>query len=340
MTGGELTGAVLHWERALLAAESLGEWLAIARDPPGTRGDDREVRLMVADATFELRHLAAGNHATTEVALPMSFVDSLVGLAPQLLSPYEPWHGDFHAADHALLVPGAADLRHLLILPLCQQGHLAGVWSLATRESPPEFAGVGETLLAHAGAILVASLERLFDRARLLRGGLIDTLTGWNSGRYLHTRLREEIARSQRRGASTACLVVDIDRLHAINEELGQPAGDRVLREVAQRIESQVRSSDTAARLGSDQFVVLMPETGAAQGTPLAARILGAIRAAPVELGGGLTRPVSVSIGIAAVRPPAAVDRKTLADRLIADAVAALHRVKQKGGDGYEVAGP
>lgn len=336
---GALLDAVLAWERALLAADSLDEWLSTALDPPGTARDDRVITLIVPDSTFELRHLVAGNHAPSEVALPMSFVDSLVGIAPLIGPPYEPWHGQFQAADHALLTAGAQGLQHLLMLPLCRGGHLVGVWCLATRDLPPALAAAGEALLAHAGTVLAASLERLFDRARLLRGGLIDTLTGWNSGRYLHTRLREEIARSQRRGSSTTCLVVDIDRLHSVNEELGQPAGDRVLREIAHRIESQVRASDTVARLGSDQFVVLMPETGVVQSTPLAARILGAVRAAPVDLGGGLLRPISVSIGIAAVRPPAAGDRKTLADRLLADAVAALHRAKQKGGDGYELAG-
>lgn len=340
MMAATLIDAVLAWERALLTAGTLGEWFSIAADPPGAPRDDRVITLLIADATFELRHLAAGNHATAELALPVSFVDSLVSVAPQLGSPYESWHGEFHAADHALLMPGAQGLKHLLMLPLRRGEHLVGVWNLATREGPAALADAGDALLAHAGIVLAASLEKLFDHARLLRGGLIDTLTGWNSGRYLYTRLREEIARSQRRGASTACLVVDIDRLHSVNEELGQPAGDRVLREIAHRIESQVRSCDTAARLGSDQFVVLMPETGAAQGTPLAARILSAIRAAPVDLGGGLTRPVTVSIGIAATRPPARADRKTLADRLLADAVATLHRVKQKGGDSYEVAGP
>jgi len=339
MEGG-LPEGVLAWERSLLTAETIGEWLAIAMDPPGVSRDDRAITLMVADSTFELRHLAAGNHAAAELALPVTFVDSLLGVAPQLGALHESWRGEFHAADHALLVPGAQGLKHLLMLPLRRGEHLIGVWSLATREVAPALAGAGEALLAHAATVLAASLERLFDRARLLRGGLIDTLTGWNSGRYLYTRLREEIARSQRRGASTGCLVIDIDRLHSVNEDLGQPAGDRVLREVAHRIESQVRSCDTAARLGSDQFVVLMPETGAVQGTPLAARILTAVRAAPVDLGGGLARPVRVSIGIAAVRPPAAGERKTLADRLLADAVAALHRVKQKGGDGYEVAAP
>jgi diguanylate cyclase (GGDEF)-like protein len=167
---------------------------------------------------------------------------------------------------------------------------------------------------------------------------MVDELTGWHSQRYLHSRLREEIARSQRSKGSTACLIVDVDRLHSVNDDLGQPAGERALREVAQRIESQVRSSDTACHYGSDEFAVLMPDTEATQGTPLAERILAAVRSAPVNVGGGLLRPISVSIGIAAVRPAPDDDRKTTSDQLVADAMAALHRVKRRGGDGYELA--
>ena len=306
-----LTGEVLAWERALLTAESLGQWFGIASDPPGAPRTEHVVKLLLADATFELRHLAAGNHVADQASSPLNFVESLVGLAPQLAALRQAWHGEFHAADHALLLPGTCDLRHLLMLPLQRDGQMFGVYCLATRAQPAALADVGDVMLAHVATVLASSLERLFDRARLLRGGVVDTLTGWNSGRFLYARLREEIARSQRRGGSVACLVVDVDRLQSVNDDFGQPAGDRVLREIALRIETQVRSSDTAARFGSDEFAVLMPDTEAVQGRPLAERILRAVRAAPIDVGGGLTRVVTVSIGIAGLRPLASVDRKT-----------------------------
>jgi len=224
------------------------------------------------------------------------------------------------------------------MLPLNRNDQLIGVYSVATRAERPALADAGAPLLAHVGTVLAASLERLFDRARLLRGGVVDALTGWHTYRYLQSRLREEIARSQRSGGSTTCLIVDVDRLHSVNDDLGQPAGDRALLEIAQRIESQVRSSDTACRFGSDEFAVLMPDTEAPQGVPLAERILAAVRGAPIDLGGGLMRTINVSIGIAAVRPASADDRKTASDQILADAMAAVHRVKQRGGNGYEIA--
>ena len=78
--------------------------------------------------------------------------------------------------------------------------------------------------------------------------GLLAALlvTGWNSSRYLQARLREEIARAQRERSCVSCLIADVDRLQAVNDELGYAAGDRVLQEVGARIESQVRASDAA----------------------------------------------------------------------------------------------
>ncbi len=152
--------------------------------------------------------------------------------------------------------------------------------------------------------------------------------------RYLQARLREELARAQRARGSVACLVADVDRLQSLNDELGHAAGDRALQEVAARIESQVRSSDAAARLGSDAFGVVLPSTDAAGAVPLAGRILAAVRGGAVETVGG-PRELTVSIGIAESRPEPGLDRKMLSDQLIADAIAALHRAKQAGGDRY-----
>ena len=109
------------------------------------------------------------------------------------------------------------------------------------------------------------------------------------------------------------------------------------MRELAARIESQVRASDSAARLASDTFVVLMPATDAHKAAPLAERILAAVRSGPVDTGPEETWDLRVSIGIADCLPRPGVDRKALADQLLAEAMAALHRAKQAGGDRYEI---
>ena len=328
---------LLAWEQELLRAASLGQWLERVTPLPEDATGEDEVALLLADPTHELQQLATGDVASGHSAPPLSFVASLAGLAPHLLSLQGAWRGEYRAADHALLFPGRTALRNVLILPLHRDGHVVGLLNAATREERQVLGGVGASLLAHAADVVIASLERQFDRARVLRGGLVDPLTGWHSQRYLQARLREEVARRERDGGCIACLVADVDRLQALNDARGQSAGDRALRELAARIESQVRASDSAARLASDTFVVLMPATDAHKAAPLAERILAAVRSGPVDTGPEETWDLRVSIGIADCLPRPGIDRKALADQLLAEAMAALHKAKQAGGDRYEI---
>lgn len=333
-----LLRSVLDWERALLAADSFAAWLEAAASPPGALHDAGVVSLILADPTYELRHLTEGEGAAPERALPVTFVDSLEGRAPQLGALHAPWIGAYRVADHGLLYPASQGLTHLLMLPLRRGERLVGTYSLGGRGTPPELSLVEGEILEHVAAVLSASVERLMDRARLLRGSFSDPLTGWNSARYLQARLREEVAHCQRYGGSVTCLVLDVDRLQQVNDRHGQLAGDLALREVAGRIESQVRASDAAARIGSDEFGVVLPSTGADGAVPLAERMLAAVSRGPLDLGGGLQCALTVSIGIAAIAPASSADRKAQADHVVANAIAALHRVKQRGGGGYEIA--
>lgn len=319
------------WELELLRAETLGQWLECAVATP----EGASASLLLADPTHELRPLLLGDRAASAAApaAAVQCVASLTGLTPDLLAMRGAWRGAFQAADHALLFPGQANLRHVAILPLQRAGHLAGLYAAASGTVLP-FDSLDAAWLDHAAGVVVATLDRHLDRARVLRGGLVDPLTGWNSPRYLAARLREELARAQRARGSVACLVADVDRLQAVNDALGYGAGDRALQEIAARIESEVRSSDAAARLGSDAFGIVLPAAAPAA-VPLAERILASVRSAAVEAGDGLPRELSVSIGIAECRPQPGQDRKMLSDQLIADAVAAVYRAKQAGGDRY-----
>ena len=337
MKSQQLMQAVLDWERALLMADSFAEWLEAAAGPPGAPQDFVGVSLILADPTDELRHLTAGEGSSPESAVPVTFVDSLESRAPQLGALHIPWSGEYRAADHGLLFRSSLGLTHLLMLPLRRGGRLVGTYSVGSRGTAPGLAEVDAQLLGHVATVLSASVDRLIDRARLLRGSFADPLTGWNSARYLQARLREEVARCQRYGGSVSCLVVDVDRLQQVNDRHGQPAGDLALQEIAGRIESQVRACDAAARIGSDEFGVVLPSTDGPQAVPLARRILAAVSRNPVGLGDGIERPLTVSMGIASMEPARSADRKALADQLVANAIAALHRAKERGGGAYEI---
>ena len=81
--------------------------------------------------------------------------------------------------------------------------------------------------------------------------------------------------------------MLDIDHFKQVNDTWGHAAGDAVLRELAQRIESQVRASDVAARYGGEEFVVLLPNTDVASASLLAERIRKEIAATPIDLPSG-----------------------------------------------------
>ncbi|MCJ7453265.1 MAG: GGDEF domain-containing protein [Steroidobacteraceae bacterium] len=333
----EMLQSVLDWESALLTADSFAAWLEAAANPPGAPDEELAVSLILADPTDELRHLTVGAGVLPQLAMPVAFVDSLEGRAPQLGVLHAPWCGEYRAADHDLLFQSSLCLTQLLMLPLRRGGRLIGTYSVGSCSAMPGLALAEAGLLGHVATVLSASVDRLVDRARLLRGSFSDPLTGWNSARYLQARLREEVARCQRYGGSVACLVVDVDRLQQVNDRHGQPAGDLVLREIAGRIESQVRASDATARIGSDEFGVVLPSTDGQQAIPLARRILAAVSRSTVGLGDGIELRLTVSMGIAAIEPARNADRKALADHLVANAVAAMHRAKERGGGAFEI---
>ena len=182
-------------------------------------------------------------------------------------------------------------------------------------------------------------VENVVNRARLLRSGFTDVLTGWHNRRYLQVRIKEELARVSRDGDNLVCLMLDIDHFKRVNDTWGHAAGDVVLREIAQRIESEVRSSDVAARYGGEEFVVLLPNTATEDGVRLAERIRESICATPVALPDGKQVTITASIGIAGVSPESHVeDLKTLGDSLIARADVALYRAKSEGRDRVSIA--
>jgi diguanylate cyclase (GGDEF)-like protein len=89
---------------------------------------------------------------------------------------------------------------------------------------------------------------------------LIDPLTGLYNRRYAERRLKEEIARAERRGYSLTLVLFDLNDFKQINDRFGHPAGDLVLKEFADRLTKAVRVADLAARLGGDEFMLLLTE--------------------------------------------------------------------------------
>jgi two-component system, cell cycle response regulator len=290
------------------------------------------VTLALHDPQHEIRHLLAGDGLALDELEAVQFVDALTATAPQAANLERPWLGRFHLADHELLLPGVRSGGSLALIPLTRQEQLDGVLVFFSADPRRFSAALASDFLAHLGVVAAICIENAVNRARLVRSGMTDFLTGFHNRRYLQARLREELARAQRARQPVACLMVDVDHFKRINDQYGHLAGDAVLREVAQRIDAEMRVSDTGVRFGGDEFAIVLPQGNVGDGERVAARVLHAIRGQPVPLGGHAAETVTLSIGVAAAAPDQATrDYKVVADRLIAEADAALYRAKSAG---------
>ncbi|HEX4151160.1 MAG TPA: DUF484 family protein [Steroidobacteraceae bacterium] len=325
-------------ELSLLRADGLPQLLRALVDGLRDSYSLDAVSVVLLDPQHEIRHLLVAGGERPEEFKQIFFVDSLVSLAPQLAVLHKPWLGPFVGADHHLLFPGSSNLKSAALVPLPRKDLATGALCFGSRDPSRFTRHHGTDFLSHLGAVAAVCIENAVNRARLLRAGITDFLTGWHNRRYLQQRLKEELARTQRRAGTIACLMMDIDHFKGINDGYGHLAGDIALKEIAQRVESQIRSMDTAARFGGDELAILLPETGASEAAKLAERIRECIAARPVALTAQIERTLTVSVGVAALHPGRhETDLKSLADRLIADADAALYRAKALGRNRVQV---
>jgi two-component system cell cycle response regulator len=292
------------------------------------------VSVVLCDPDHDIRHLMLASGAPAENYQRLLMVESLTGMAPQYVALCSPWLGAYSACDHQMIFPGAEQLASVAMIPLLHRKKLIGSINLGSGDADRFARGLATDFLEHLAVIASFCIENAVNRARLLRSGFTDVLTGWHNRRYLQVRLHEELARARRDKTNVVCLMLDVDHFKRVNDSWGHAAGDAVLRELANRIDSQVRASDVAARFGGEEFVVLMPDTDSDSGELLAERIRRAVAESEFELPDGGNVAVTVSIGIASVQPdPDDNDLKTIGDALIARADVALYRAKSGGRD-------
>jgi diguanylate cyclase (GGDEF)-like protein len=127
---------------------------------------------------------------------------------------------------------------------------------------------------------------------------LHDELTGLPNRAFLYAKTREAVAEAARKGGRAGFLLLDLDRFKLVNDTLGHPAGDRVLKIVAHRLAHSVRPGDLVARLGGDEFAVLLPAAPPGSTAREVAVRLRAALAGPIQIE-GMTVQIEASIGIA-----------------------------------------
>jgi len=152
---------------------------------------------------------------------------------------------------------------------------------------------------------------------------ITDPLTGLFNRYHFEAMLKREIARCARYEVSLSLLLLDVDRLKPLNDKWGHQAGDRALTRVATAIQRSLRGTDIAARIGGDEFAIILPDTDAVAGLIVASRIRRSLAhdtAIMVTVSGGLVELPKVT-------------SKASTTQLIAAADVALYAAKYAGGN-------
>ncbi len=186
--------------------------------------------------------------------------------------------------------------------------------------------GLGVLLLVIVAALLWSVDKMLGQREALERLTVTDILTGLPNRRALLQSAQRLLVRQRPEGQPISLALLDVDHFKRVNDRAGHPQGDRMLEEMGRRLATFVRSGDTVARLGGEEFGLLMPDTDAAGAQALAERIREDIE----RHFSGLTEDgdqLTVSVGVATSRDSEAVQF----DTLYARADEALYKAKREG---------
>ncbi len=182
----------------------------------------------------------------------------------------------------------------------------------------------------NADAVLLArsiryAIQRKQDELELARQAYHDQLTGLPNRKLLHDRLGIALAAAERSQRLLAVLFLDLDRFKIVNDSLGHDVGDALLKAVSKRLSTLIRPSDTVARFGGDEFMILCPDLSAEKEAIVIAERLSGGLAEPLDVE-GRELYVGVSIGIAFGNT-----RRATPESLIRDADRTMYRAKERG---------
>jgi diguanylate cyclase (GGDEF)-like protein len=223
-------------------------------------------------------------------------------------------------------------LHSLVAIPILRSGSAVGV--VAAFFARPRVLADEELALVVAIAQQAGqALTRIRLQDELAHLALHDQLTGLANRVLLREHISQNLAAAHRTGRPLSLMFVDLDGFKAVNDNLGHVTGDAVLRDVAARVRTVVRTDDLVGRYGGDEFVVICSETDADTARAIADRICDAIRE-PFEAAPAYR--ITASIGIAVHRP--AVGGAPSTDLLIDRADSAMYQSKNSGRDRATVA--
>ena len=303
----------------------LGDEIAVLRQGAPTLSNEHSASEPWLPAEYQIVSAAGGPGELGDWLATVPMPDHL---APgRVMRPDKSVHHYTFTAGPSRVPSAPPRVRTAIAAPVHESGKVIGSLVVGSCDEAREFDDNDHaTLLAFAehASLAVTDANTLEAMYRAFH----DSLTGLASRALFLDRLHHGLLQAVRTRTNLTLLFIDLDHFKAVNDTLGHSAGDDLLITVAERLRQCLRASDTAARFGGDEFVVLLHATSADAATVVAGRIIDAIRA-PIRAGGREVF-VGASIGIAAS------DWGTVsADELLSNADVAMYRAKRAGRGQY-----
>jgi diguanylate cyclase (GGDEF)-like protein len=237
---------------------------------------------------------------------------------PYLLHDAPRAHPEFNKSPHSHILSW-------LGVPLIVRNRIVGLLSIDS-EQPGRFDGATVQLASAFANQVAMALEnaRLFEQVETR--SITDPLTGILNRRGLDELGKVEFARSIRLERPFSVIMLDLDHFKEVNDTHGHEIGDRVLQEIAARCNMNIRETDFIGRYGGEEFVILLPETGAKLSGEVAERLRTVIAGEPFEVADGRKLKISASFGVSSRD-----DNSQDLEKLISCADEAMYSAKHKG---------
>ncbi len=223
--------------------------------------------------------------------------------------------------------PGHVTMKNALAVPAMLDGKFIGMITLAN--APNDFSLKDQATLEHMASLYALAVQRHWAEMRIAFLAHHDPLTGLINRHLLPDRLAQAMVLANRHRKKIAIFYMDLDKFKQINDTLGHHAGDTVLEEVARRLQASVRESDTVARMGGDEFVVVIHDVAKKKDAITVAKKLLKTFRAPVKTQ-DKELDIAVSIGIS-MYP----DDDNDIEALLQKADEAMYLTKEKNGNDF-----
>ncbi|MFK5894944.1 MAG: GGDEF domain-containing protein [Pseudomonadota bacterium] len=292
-----------HVEFKLMEADTLAEVLDILLFDYPTLFKVNFSTLLLTDSELNIKSLLPKNQIKQNYLNKVSLLHLPIEIESINAFSKSIYLGNYHHNKHHHLVnittENTATIKSIAILPLVRHEQIIGIFCCVSEQINRFEPCYGSDFMKHLSCTISVCIENVINNEKLKICSLTDPLTNIRNRRFFDQSLVKEVTHLQRANTPLSCLLLDIDHFKQVNDKYGHTAGDEVLIQVVNRIQTTLRSDEIIARYGGEEFVLLLPETDNAYALTVATRIIKEINKKPIAVENNKSLAITISIGLA-----------------------------------------